>query len=79
MIAIDTLGPTGEYRSRNRELITDTAGVAVAELTITPKLYVARALNAQRGMRPLALPQRQAALVRAADAFLNSVIGGLDF
>ncbi len=43
-------------------VITDTAGVAVAELTIAPKLYVARALGAQRKIRPLAIPQRQAAL-----------------
>ncbi len=79
MIAVDALGPTGGYRSRNRELITDTAGVAIAELTIAPNLYVARALNAQRRMRPLAIPQRRAALAKAADTFLNSAIGGLDF
>ena len=79
MIAIDALGPTGEYRSRNREVIADTAGVPVAELTIAPKLYVARALGAQRKIRPLPAPNRQAALFKAADAFLNSVISGLDF
>lgn len=79
MIAIDALGPTGEYRSRNRELITDSEGVAVAELTIAPTLYVARALNAQRRTRPLTAAQRQAALVRAADAFVNSTVCGLDF
>ncbi|MFY9921289.1 MAG: aldehyde dehydrogenase family protein [Mycobacterium sp.] len=79
MIAVDALGPTGGYRSRNRELITDTAGVAIAELTIAPNLYVARALNAQRRMRPLAIPQRRAALAKAAHTFLNSAVGGLDF
>lgn len=79
MIAVDALGPAGEYRSRNRELITDTAGAAVGELTIAPKLYVARALNAQRRTRPLAVPQRQAALTRAAEAFGKSAICGLDF
>jgi hypothetical protein len=30
LVTIDALGPTGEYRTRNREIITDTAGVAVA-------------------------------------------------
>jgi acyl-CoA reductase-like NAD-dependent aldehyde dehydrogenase len=79
LIAIDALGPTGEYRSRNRELITDTAGVPVAELTVAPKLYVARALNAQRKIQPLPAPHREAALAEAADAFLNSSICGLDF
>lgn len=79
MIAVDALGPAGEYRSHNRELITDTAGAAVGELTIAPKLYVARALNAQRRTRPLAVPPRQAALTRAAEAFGSSTICGLDF
>ncbi len=79
MIAIDALGPAGEYRSRNRELITDTAGVAVAELTIAPKLLVARALGAQRKIRPLPVSQRRAALAEAADVFLTAVVGGLDF
>lgn len=79
MIDVDALGPTGEYRSRNRELITDTAGVPVAELTIAPKLYVARALSAQRKTPPLTAAQRRAALVRAADAFQNCAVGGLDF
>ena len=79
MIAVDALGPAGEYRSRNREPITDTTGAAVGELTIAPKLYVARALNAQRRARPLAVAQRRAALTRAAEVFLNSVICGLDF
>ena len=79
MIALDALGPKGEYRSRNREPITDSEGVAVAELTIAPKLYVAHALAVQRRTRPLSAPQRQAALIRAADAFLNSTVGGWDF
>jgi acyl-CoA reductase-like NAD-dependent aldehyde dehydrogenase len=79
LIAIDALGPTGEYRSHTRELIADTEGVAVAELTIAPKLYVARALNAQRRTRPLPAPQRHAALARAADAFVNNAVCGLDF
>jgi hypothetical protein len=42
LVAIDALGPTGEYRTRAREVITDTAGVAVAELSIVPPPYVSR-------------------------------------
>lgn len=79
MIAIDALGPAGEYRSRNREMIADTAGVPVAELTIAPKLYVARALNAQRKVQPPPVPHREAALAEAAEVFRNAVICGLDF
>lgn len=79
MITIDALGPAGSYRSRNRELITDTAGAAVAELTVAPTLYVARAISALRRSRPLAAADRCAALKSAADAFITSTVGGLDF
>ena len=79
LIAIDALGPAGEYRSRNREVITDTAGVPVAELSIAPKLYVARAIGAQRKIQPLPVPQREAALAEAAEVFRDAVVCGLDF
>ncbi|HJT96161.1 MAG TPA: aldehyde dehydrogenase family protein [Mycobacterium sp.] len=79
MIALDALGANGEYRTRNRELITDIAGVPVAELTIVPPLYVARTVNAQRKGRPLKTADREAALARAGEVFASGVIGGLDF
>jgi hypothetical protein len=34
LVAIDALGPAGEYRTRNHEVITDTAGATVPELSI---------------------------------------------
>jgi acyl-CoA reductase-like NAD-dependent aldehyde dehydrogenase len=79
LVAIDALGPTGEYRTRNREVITDTAGVPVAELSIVPTLYVTRTISAQRKARPLPVPQRTAALAKTAEIFTDSVIAGLDF
>src|ERR1700761_4854183 len=79
LIAIDALGPDGEYRTRNREPVTATDGVAVAELTLVPPLYVSRAISAQRGVRPLPAHEREHALTKAADLFANAVIAGLDF
>jgi acyl-CoA reductase-like NAD-dependent aldehyde dehydrogenase len=79
LIALDALGPNGEYRTRNRETITDVAGVPVAALSIVPPLYVARTVNAQRKARPLKAAHREAALARAADVFQSAVIAGLDF
>jgi acyl-CoA reductase-like NAD-dependent aldehyde dehydrogenase len=79
LVAIDALGPTGEYRTHHREIISDTAGVPVAELSIVPPLYVTRAVAAQRKAPPLPVAQREAALFKAADIFMNSVIAGLDF
>jgi acyl-CoA reductase-like NAD-dependent aldehyde dehydrogenase len=76
---LDALGADGEYRTRNREMITDTAGVAVAEMSIAPRLYAARCVTAQRRLRPLPAVQRDAALTKAAEIFATSSIAGLDF
>ena len=79
MISIEALGPEGAYRTRNREPVTTTAGVAVAELSMAPPLYVSRAIKAQRDARPLPVHEREAALAKAADIFGTGVIAGLDF
>jgi len=79
LLAIDALGPGGDRRTRHREIITTTAGVPVAELSVVPPLYVARAITSQRRARPLRAEQRAAALDDAAEIFLNSSISGLDF
>lgn len=76
---IDVLGPDGAYRTRTRETIVDTAGVAVAELSIAPPLYVNRTVSAQRKTPPLPVARREAALAGAAEAFATAVIAGLDF
>jgi acyl-CoA reductase-like NAD-dependent aldehyde dehydrogenase len=76
---IDALGPGGRYQTRNREIVTSTAGAAVAELSLVPPLYVSRTVNAQRNIRPLPTGQRETALAKAADAFATGVIAGLDF
>jgi acyl-CoA reductase-like NAD-dependent aldehyde dehydrogenase len=79
LVCIDALGPGGEYRTRNREIIATTAGVPVAELSMVPPLYVSRTIGAQRKARPLPVAEREAALANAADIFATAVIGGLDF
>ena len=79
LVDLAALGPDGEYRTRNRELVKDTAGVPVAESSIVPPLFVRRAIDAQRKLRPLPVEQREAALTRAADVFATSTIAGLDF
>jgi acyl-CoA reductase-like NAD-dependent aldehyde dehydrogenase len=76
---IDALGSGGAYQTRNREIVTTTAGAAVAELSLVPPLYVSRTVNAQRNIRPLPADQRETALAKAADAFATGVIAGLDF
>jgi acyl-CoA reductase-like NAD-dependent aldehyde dehydrogenase len=79
LVCIDALGPKGEYRTRNREVVTTTAGVPVVDLSIVPPLYVSRTIAAQRKVKSLPAAQREAALADAADVFATAVIGGLDF
>jgi acyl-CoA reductase-like NAD-dependent aldehyde dehydrogenase len=79
LVSIGALLPEGQYLTRNREMISDTAGLAVAELSIVPPLYVTRAIGAQRKTRPLPVAQREPALAKTADIFMNSVIAGLTF
>jgi acyl-CoA reductase-like NAD-dependent aldehyde dehydrogenase len=79
LVPIDALGTAGVYRTRNREVITDTAGVPVAALSLVPPLYVTRTIGAQRNVRPLPVLQRRAALYKTAEIFTNSLTAGLDF
>lgn len=79
LIALDALGPDGEYRTRRSEVISDTSGTPVAELSIVPRLYVTRSIAAQRKAKPLPLADRAAALAEAADVFRTATISGLGF
>ena len=79
LVDLAALGPDGEYRTRNREVIRDTTGVPVAETSVVPRLFVNRSIDAQRKVRPLAAAEREAALTKAADVFVSSTIAGLDF
>lgn len=79
LVLLDALGPRGEYRTRNREIVATTAGVPVAELSLVPALYVSRAIGAQRKVAPLPVAEREKALAAAADIFRTAQIGGLSF
>jgi acyl-CoA reductase-like NAD-dependent aldehyde dehydrogenase len=79
LVCLEALGPSGPYRTRNRQVVTSTAAVPVAELSIAPPLYVSRSIAAQRKAGALPVTQRRGALAVAADAFATAVIAGLDF
>ncbi len=79
LVALDALGPSGEYRTRKPELIRDTGGSPVAELSVVPRVFVTRSVSAQRAVPPLPLTERESTLTRASEAFLTSSIAGLDF
>jgi acyl-CoA reductase-like NAD-dependent aldehyde dehydrogenase len=79
LITLDALGPSGEYPTRKRELICDTAGVPVATMSLVPRLFVTRSIGAQRAAQPLPMADREAALARAGEIFATSSIAGLSF
>lgn len=79
MIALDALGPSGEYRTRTHEVITEVTGAPVADLSIVPPLYVSRSIRAQRHVRPFPADRRHAVLTEAAKIFGTAEIGGMGF
>lgn len=74
---LDALGPAGAYRARARLTVTDVTGIPVAELSLVPRLFVARGLAAMRKSRTMPAGERVAALVRAGHAFATEVINGV--
>ncbi|MFA4082237.1 aldehyde dehydrogenase family protein [Mycobacteroides salmoniphilum] len=79
MITLDALGPSGEYRTRTHEVITEVTGAPVAELSIVPPLYVSRSIRAQRNVGALPADRLDAALTEAAEIFGTAEIGGMGF
>ncbi|MDY6999906.1 MAG: aldehyde dehydrogenase family protein [Actinomycetota bacterium] len=78
-IPIDALGPGGRYRTRTRELVADTGGRPMLDMSVVPRLYITRSTAAQRRAAPLPTADRAAALGRAAEIFTSSTVAGLDF
>ncbi|MFF7450314.1 MULTISPECIES: aldehyde dehydrogenase family protein [unclassified Streptomyces] len=74
---VDALGPSGPYRTHNREQVTDVTGSLLAELSLVPALFVNRTMKALRAARPLPATERAAALARAAALFLSAELGGM--
>jgi acyl-CoA reductase-like NAD-dependent aldehyde dehydrogenase len=79
LVELGALGPDGEYRTRKSELIFDTAGTSVGQMSLVPRLFVTRSISAQRAVRPLPLTEREERLAAAADIFVTSSIAGLSF
>jgi len=48
-------------------------------MSLVPRLFVTRSINAQRAARPLPFADREAALAHAAEIFVTSSIAGLGF
>lgn len=77
LIQLPALGPGGQYLARNRVRIDDVSGAPVAELSLVPPVYVARAMTALRRATSLEADARVAALTRAAELFATAELGGL--
>ncbi|WP_022885291.1 aldehyde dehydrogenase family protein [Glaciibacter superstes] len=75
---LDARGPTGPFRARNRQTITDVTGGPVAELSIVPALFIDRTVAALRAAAPLPREERVNALRRAGELFASAELCGLD-
>src|SRR5829696_1099810 len=73
---LTALGPAGPYLARHRQPVEDVAGVLLAELSVVPPLFVARAMSAlARAAEPPA-GRRLTALRRAGEAFAEGAPDG---
>jgi acyl-CoA reductase-like NAD-dependent aldehyde dehydrogenase len=79
LVVLDALGTDGAYHARRTEIITDTAGAAVAELSMLPTLFVGRSIDEQRKARPLPVAERERIINEAADRFIETTVAGLSF
>lgn len=77
LIAVDALGPAGDYHARERQPVTDVAGNGVAELSLVPTLFISRTMSALRRAGALPVDDRLAAIARACAAFGNATVDGL--
>jgi acyl-CoA reductase-like NAD-dependent aldehyde dehydrogenase len=75
--ALDALGPSGAYRTHERQTITDVAGAPLAELSLVPTLYVTRAMAALHKADTMPLEERLAALARAGEAHATGTVDGV--
>ncbi|MEU7144365.1 aldehyde dehydrogenase family protein [Nocardia sp. NPDC046473] len=76
MLQLDALGPTGPYRSRKQETIHDRTGNPVATLSLVPRLYVSRTMQAMHRAPSLPVDERIAAIARAGRAFATEQVAG---
>lgn len=76
-LALTALGPAGPYAARNRQPVEDVAGAPVAELSVVPPLFVARAMGALARAPELPAAERLAALRRAGAEFAGGTVAGL--
>lgn len=75
---LDARGPSGPFRARNRQTITDVTGEPVAELSLVPGLFIDRCVAALRAATPLPRAERVRALSRAGELFVSAELCGLD-
>jgi acyl-CoA reductase-like NAD-dependent aldehyde dehydrogenase len=74
---IDALGPKGAYRAHNRLTVTDVVGHPLAELSLAPRLFVTRAMDALHKAQTLPLEDRLTALTRAGELFATGEVDGM--
>ena len=77
LVQVETLGPNGPYRSRNRMVIAEVDGTPTIALSLAPVPYVSRAMGALRKARSMPREERLAAIARAGEAFHAGTVAGV--
>ncbi|NDZ85581.1 aldehyde dehydrogenase, partial [Streptomyces sp. SID10115] len=75
-LQLDALGPRGEFRARNRQVVPDVTGAPAAELSLVPPPFVSRAHSALRRAEPAPPDERVRRIAAAADLFATGTVAG---
>jgi acyl-CoA reductase-like NAD-dependent aldehyde dehydrogenase len=74
--SIEVIRPSGEYRSHDREIITDVSDAPVADLGIAPNLLVNRVFSEVREGPNQSAEDRFAAIAAAGELFADAELDG---
>jgi acyl-CoA reductase-like NAD-dependent aldehyde dehydrogenase len=69
LLTLDALGPSGAYRTHERQTISDVTGAPMAELCLVPRLFVTRTMAALHRASPLPVDVRVAAIAHAGEHY----------
>ncbi|MCK9904653.1 aldehyde dehydrogenase family protein [Frankia sp. Cpl3] len=76
-VELPALGPTGEFRTRNQQVITEVNGDQAARLSLVPPLFVHRTIARMRAAASPPADARMAMLTEAARLFATATLGDL--
>ncbi|RNC83655.1 MAG: aldehyde dehydrogenase [Balneola sp.] len=77
LIPIDSIGPSGSYRTRRHTIVKDVRGVPTLRLSLIPRLFLWRSISAMHKAAPKSVEKRAEILAKAGEIFSTESIDGM--